>query len=241
MSAGSLNGSRKLTVATESSQVQSRRAVVYDPHPLTLEAIASVLAKTGVDVLVKATSPVQAVTACAEEQPELFVTSNEGPDGSANGYGWLREAHEAVPDLRSIVFSRHDDITHIEAAFEAGAGAYVVRTAEPEDLAAAVRQAFVHSLYLPHARNKAREAWPSEPLDDSPGLTRREIEILTLVSEGHSNGELARMLWVTEQTVKFHLSNVYRKLGVANRTEASRWAQLHGLLPPGAPPANVSS
>jgi DNA-binding CsgD family transcriptional regulator len=66
--------------------------------------------------------------------------------------------------------------------------------------------------------------------DISPGLTRREYEILQLVAEGHSNAQLARMLWVTEQTVKFHLSNIYRKLDVANRTEASRWAQVHGLL-----------
>ena len=63
-------------------------------------------------------------------------------------------------------------------------------------------------------------------------LTKREREILQLVAEGHSNSQLARMLWVTEQTVKFHLSNIYRKLDVANRTEASRWAQLHGLLEP---------
>jgi DNA-binding CsgD family transcriptional regulator len=69
------------------------------------------------------------------------------------------------------------------------------------------------------------------PLDDgSPRLTRRELEILQLVAEGHSNAQLARMLWVTEQTVKFHLSNIYRKLDVSNRTEASRWAQLQGLL-----------
>jgi DNA-binding CsgD family transcriptional regulator len=69
------------------------------------------------------------------------------------------------------------------------------------------------------------------------GLTRRESEILGLVAEGYSNAQLARMLWVTEQTVKFHLSNIYRKLHVANRTEASRWAQVHGLvsrLPQGA-------
>jgi DNA-binding CsgD family transcriptional regulator len=52
-----------------------------------------------------------------------------------------------------------------------------------------------------------------------------------MVAEGYSNGELAKMLWVTEQTVKFHLANVYRKLDVANRTEASRWAQVHNLLP----------
>ena len=85
-----------------------------------------------------------------------------------------------------------------------------------------------HSIYL--AGTRLTPAPPVAQLDDSPGLTRRELEILQLVAEGHSNAELARMLWVTEQTVKFHLSNIYRKLDVANRTEASRWAQLRGLL-----------
>ena len=73
---------------------------------------------------------------------------------------------------------------------------------------------------------------PVRAVDEEEGdaLTRREREILALVAEGHSNRELARMLWVTEQTVKFHLSNIYRKLDVANRTEASRWAHRHGLV-----------
>ena len=64
-------------------------------------------------------------------------------------------------------------------------------------------------------------------------LTRRESEILRLVAEGKPNQGIARDLWITEQTVKYHVSNIYRKLGVANRTEASRWAQLHGLLAAG--------
>jgi DNA-binding NarL/FixJ family response regulator len=63
-------------------------------------------------------------------------------------------------------------------------------------------------------------------------LTRRELEILLLAAEGHTNGHIARSLWVTEQTVKFHLSNTYRKLGVANRTEASRYAHMHALVEP---------
>ena len=65
---------------------------------------------------------------------------------------------------------------------------------------------------------------------DDAGLTPREREILRLVAEGGTNVEVARKLWVTEQTVKFHLSNVYRKLNVSNRTEAGRWAHAHGLL-----------
>ena len=61
-------------------------------------------------------------------------------------------------------------------------------------------------------------------------LTDRELEILRLAAAGNTNSQIARELWVTEQTVKFHLSNTYRKLGVANRTEASRYAHVHDLV-----------
>ena len=61
-------------------------------------------------------------------------------------------------------------------------------------------------------------------------LTPRELEIVWVAADGGTNAEIARRLWVTEQTIKFHLSNIYRKLGVSNRTEMSRYAQLHGLL-----------
>lgn len=61
------------------------------------------------------------------------------------------------------------------------------------------------------------------------GLTRREVEVLNLVSRGWTNRTVARTLWVTDETVKFHLSNIYRKLGVSNRVEASRWAAERGI------------
>jgi DNA-binding CsgD family transcriptional regulator len=77
-----------------------------------------------------------------------------------------------------------------------------------------------------------RPASPAPPVEppELELLTRREREILRLVAEGRSNDEVARLLWVSRQTVKFHLSSVYRKLGVANRTGAGRWAYAHGLL-----------
>ena len=65
---------------------------------------------------------------------------------------------------------------------------------------------------------------------EAVGLTRREREILQLVAEGNTNGQVAKVLWVTEQTVKFHLANIFRKLDVTNRTQASRWAHAHGLV-----------
>jgi DNA-binding NarL/FixJ family response regulator len=119
----------------------------------------------------------------------------------------------------------------IDAAFEAGASVYCIKTADADDLASAIRQAFSNSIFLATGR-QPRAVQPVRSMESNvKDLTRRELEILRLVAEGHSNSQLARMLWVTEQTVKFHLSNIYRKLEVSNRTEAGRWAQLNGLLP----------
>ena len=81
------------------------------------------------------------------------------------------------------------------------------------------------------ASSGSREGVDAErPAAHSP-LTTRELETLRWVAEGHTNAWIARKLWVTEQTVKFHLTNIYRKLGVANRTEASRYALVNDLIP----------
>jgi DNA-binding NarL/FixJ family response regulator len=140
----------------------------------------------------------------------------------------LRETLERF-QTKVIVLTASPDAEYIEAALACGASAYVLKTAHPDDLRATVRQAFRHSIYLPR-RSAPRTGVASELQQNPHDLTRRELEILYLVAEGHSNAKLAKMLWVTEQTVKFHLSNIYRKIGVANRTEASRWAQVNGLL-----------
>jgi DNA-binding NarL/FixJ family response regulator len=217
-----------------------RAAVLLDQHPLWLDAVEQVLARVGVDVAGKTSSSNEALALIERHEPDLFITELELTSGKLDSFTCLRQAAEKVPTMRSIVLSMHDTPQHIEAALAAGAVAYVVKTAHPDDLASAVRQAFSSSLFFAGSRgghvvtasSNGNGNGNGHHEEDSPGLTKREIEILRLVSEGHSNAELAKMLWVTEQTVKFHLSNIYRKLDVSNRTEASRWAQLNGLLTP---------
>jgi DNA-binding NarL/FixJ family response regulator len=211
----------------------TRTAVLVDQHPLWLDTVEQVVRRVEVEVVGKETSTSGALAKLEEFRPDLLITGIRMSEGEPDGVALVRQATERFPDLKAIVLSMYDDSQHVEAAFSAGAVAYVLKTAHPDDLTSAIRQAFQHSIYL--AGNRLTPAPPVAQLDDSPGLTRRELEILRLVAEGHSNAELARMLWVTEQTVKFHLSNVYRKLDVANRTEASRWAQLRGLLSAPAP------
>ena len=205
--------------------------VICDSHPMWLDAVEQVLRRIEIRVVGKTTSTSEALSLVEGHRPDLLITELEGLNGDLSGLALIERSRAAVPSLRPIVLSMHQESQVIDAALVAGASAYVVKTAHPEDLASAVRQAFSHSVYLAGRPNlaPARVETVTEAADE-PGLTRRELEILRLVAEGHSNAQLARMLWVTEQTVKFHLSNIYRKLDVANRTEASRWAQLHGLL-----------
>jgi DNA-binding NarL/FixJ family response regulator len=205
--------------------------VICDSHPMWIDAVEQVLKRIGIRVVGKTTSTGEALQLVEEHRPDLLITELEGEAGDHSGLVLIERARQIVPDVRAIVLSMHHEVQVIDAAFAGGASAYVVKTAHPEDLASAVRQAFSHSVYLAGRPAVAPVPVPGpSAVDESPGLTRRELEILRLVAEGHSNAQLARMLWVTEQTIKFHLSNIYRKLEVANRTEASRWAQVHGLL-----------
>ena len=210
-------------------------AVLADPYPIWLQAIADVMRRIGVEVVGSTSSPDEALELVEELRPELLVTELFGSESGLEPIAWLQRASALAPELKTIVLSGYDEPSRVDAAFEAGVVAYVVKRAHPDDVAAAFRQAFTHSIYLPRSRPvgaSAAVASTAAPApDDKPPLTRRELEILQLVAEGHSNAQLAKMLWVTEQTVKFHLSNVYRKLDVSNRTEASRWAQVRGLLP----------
>jgi DNA-binding NarL/FixJ family response regulator len=212
-----------------SPSLDKRTAILVDQHPLWMDTVEQVVRRAGVEVLAKFTSSAVAYEGLDDLRPDLLVTGIKMAEGDFDGLALLRMARERRPGLRTIVLSMYDDSQHIDAAFAAGAEAYVLKTAHPDDLTSAVRQAFQHSIYLAGSRPAAVAAAPAST-DESPGLTRRELEILQLVAEGHSNAQLAQMLWVTEQTVKFHLSNIYRKLHVSNRTEASRWAQRQGLL-----------
>ena len=204
-----------------------RLAVLLDPHPLWLEALEHVLGRTGVHVAAKTSSPDAALAAVEEHRPDLLVTEIATGDGTADGVTWLRRILERMPGGKAIVLSRHEEPELIDAALRAGAVAYVIKTAHADDLASAVRQVFEHSVFL--GPLGGAPSYDARVLGERHGLTARELEILELLAEGHSNAQLAHRLWVTEQTVKFHLSNIYRKLGVANRSEAARKAQLAGL------------
>ena len=203
-------------------------AVLLDQQPIWLGTIEGVLARTGVDVVAKATAPREALAALERLRPDLFVTEVLISDPELDGFAVVGESLKRVPTLKVIVVSASDNVQDVQRALDGGASAYVTKVAHAPDLLAAVRQTFSRSVYLapdPLERRSGRTASRTSTL-----LTPREREILGLVAEGRSNAQVARMLWVTEETVKFHLSNIFRKAGVSNRTEATNWALANGIV-----------
>jgi DNA-binding NarL/FixJ family response regulator len=203
-------------------------AIVVDPFPLYLVALERLLTDAQIEVLLATSSPTEAFELVRRRRPNLLLAGLEVEDGDLDGLGLVRHTVEITDDVKVVAVSESPDRRAAAEALGAGASAYVVRTAHPADFMSAIRQVFEPSLYL--AAPQTFGALPAADPDDVQRLTKRELEILQHAAEGQSNAEIARILWVTEQTVKFHLSNVYRKLGVGNRTEASRWAQRNGLL-----------
>jgi two-component system, NarL family, response regulator DegU len=219
-------------------------AVVIDSYPLWLEAVEAVLRGLDLPTLGKATSPAQGLALIAEHRPDIVVTDIDFGPGQIGGTSYLRDVIEARTGIKVIVLSTQVESSVVSDVLSAGATAYAMKHVRPDDLASAIRQIFEHSIVFapPSAVSSAARQFiagsegqgpaPVEPSrGDGPAalgahLTRREREILTHVSEGMANAEIARQLWVSEQTVKFHLSNIYRKLNVTNRTQASRWARI---------------
>jgi DNA-binding NarL/FixJ family response regulator len=224
---GPKNGSAGLatgrTPDPKAPRARPLKTVVFDRDPIWSQAVEQVLERLHIKVVGKANSPERALALVAERKPDLLIAEIETDDSEMDGITCLRQARARVPDLKTIVFSRSDDREHLQAAFSAGAVAYVHKKTHPDDLAMALRQLFFeHSIHFAGDR-------VADPQSHTP-LSRRQTEILELVAEGLSTAEMAKKLWLTEQTIKFHLGNIYRKLGVPNRTAAARWAYDHGLL-----------
>jgi DNA-binding NarL/FixJ family response regulator len=147
----------------------------------------------------------------------------------------IRDLQAEDEQISVLVLSVHMDPEWLDQIFEAGATGVISKAAHPLALATLVRETLDgHIVHRAGTGRSGNEKLPAPVgIEDLP-LTGRELEILQLVASGSTNGDIARRLWVTEQTVKFHLRNIYRKLDVANRTQASHFAHVNGLVRPHA-------
>jgi DNA-binding NarL/FixJ family response regulator len=173
----------------------------------------------------------------ADSRPDVVIVDDLGAPPQA--VKRIADVHAALPEAKVILLVPDTGLDWLEDAVRAGAHAVLSKTIDPVSagtlLREIVRGTVFHCMTDPSIR--AGQTVPqSSTAHEALGLTQRELELLRLVASGATNNRLAGQLFVTEQTVKFHLSNIYRKLGVANRTQASRFAYSHGLVPTAVAP-----
>jgi DNA-binding NarL/FixJ family response regulator len=142
-----------------------------------------------------------------------------------DGLGCLEALAEHHPNVKVAMLSAVDDPQVVESAYRRGASSYILKSVNPDDLPGAIRQIVDGSVIQRSAAARGGEA----PRDLPGGLSAKEAAVLAELCHGQTNKQIAAKLWVSEQTVKFHLRNVYRKLGISSRTEALRYAYEHDL------------
>jgi two-component system, NarL family, response regulator LiaR len=200
------------------------RVLVADDHALIRTGIRGALAGVDdIEVVGEASSEIQLLPLIARAAPDavLLDLNMSGVDGLL----CVRRIRTDHPEVKVIGLGDSVDPGEIMSALEQGACGYILKRIDPFDLAAAIRQAVHGTFYsfgglpLPELARTGGDA----------ALSTRELEVLQGVAAGLSNRAIAKDLWLSDQTVKFHLHKIYRKLGVANRTEAARYAFQHGL------------
>jgi NarL family two-component system response regulator LiaR len=196
------------------------RVVVADQHRLILLAMAKLFEDAdGVELAATTDRGTAVVPLVNEHEPDVVVLNAKLPD--IDGLLVLDRVRKHFPEVKVVVFD--EDARLLEAARERGACAYISKHIDPSLLVDALRAAVEGNEFI--SLGFPEEAQLAPP----PGLTNRELAILKTVAAGHTNKQVAAALFVTEQTVKFHLTNIYRKLNLRSRTDAARFAHEHGL------------
>ena len=201
------------------------KVLIADDHRLKVEGIRKTLEPTeDIEIVGEALSGSQVLPLVRRTNPDVVLLDMRMPQ--TDGLTCLDQIKKHCPKAKVIILSVYGDQEHIQAAFKHGASGYIVKSVNPLDLPSAIRQAVEGSVF--HALGFPD--MDEDSVGKAAGLTERELSILKAVARGLSNAAIGKELWVTEQTVKFHLTNIYRKLHLANRTEAARYAYQHGLV-----------
>jgi DNA-binding NarL/FixJ family response regulator len=201
-----------------------RRLLIVADHSFIVQAIRLALRQSsGFDVVGYADGrqPIQA--GVARTRPDVVLIDDmQSPEQALDRLREAGDLPDGTPTPIRLLLTLDMDAPWLDEAFAAGADAVMSKSVHPVAMGTLLRETVRRNIV--HRHRPARV----EPDLETP-LTPREAEILRLAARGLTNGRIARQLWITEQTVKFHLSNTYRKLGVSNRTEASHYAFANAL------------
>lgn len=198
--------------------------LLIDDHQVVREGLRAALQREGFNVIGEAATKNEAFAQIAHKNPHVIVVDLNLPDGS--GLELISWARQVSPTLGIVVLTLNDDDAHLIACLKAGASAYVLKSDSVEEVISAVAHSYVAPLSFSGKGLSAAIARE----EDGFGLTPRELEVLVLLPKGMKSAGIASELFISEATVKTHLSSIYRKLSVANRSQAVSVAIKHGLI-----------
>lgn len=201
------------------------RIVVVDDHLVVRSGLEQLLATTpDLQLVGTATNGREALDVVGAQRPDVVLMDLSMPE--MDGIAATRRITEEHPETRVLVLTSFSDQSRIMDALNAGADGYLLKHAEPDDIFAGIRA--VHAGQSPLDPQAARVLLESRRVQArGPVLTDREREVLSCVRDGLANKQIARKLGITERTVKAHLTNVFQRLGVTDRTQAAIWAAEH--------------
>ena len=200
------------------------RVLLVDDHQLVRAGLAALLdTADGVNVVGEAADGRQAIEQARQLRPDVILMDLSMP--VMGGAAATREVLAELPGTSIVVLTSFSERDRVSEALAAGAIGYLLKDCEPRELIAAVRSAAAG--HAPLDPRVAKALLPSTGGGSEPELSPRERQVLALVSEGMANKQIGRALGITERTVKAHLVNVFRRIGVSDRTSAALWAREH--------------
>ena len=210
------------------------RVLIVEDQALVRQGLSTILdLEEGIRVVGEAADGVEALERIPELLPEVALVDVRMP--RMDGIELVRRLRQEHPHVMPIFLTTFDDEDYVFDGLRAGGRGYILKDTPSEELAAAIRKVHRGEAVLgAEITSKVIEEFGR--LSKAPGehgagsLSERELEVLKLVATGASNREIAKKLYITEGTVKNHISNVLRKLGFRDRTQAALYAQEHGWL-----------
>jgi len=206
-----------------------KRLVVVTDNPMLVGAIRTGLHDGRAFELLGYLDPAR-TTAVRIQDTDADVVLVDEADDPDRAIELIRAIKQGEEEISVVLLTMHADGACLERAFEAGAGSAISKAIHPSAMATFLEEALNGNIVHSPARVDPVSAAREHPAGEHFSLTPRELGILQLLAAGATNDEIAQQLWITRQTVKFHVSNIYRKLGVSNRTGACRYAHVNGVM-----------
>lgn len=203
------------------------RVMLVDDHTVVRRGLGAVLeVSDDMSLVGEASDGEEAIQLCERLQPDVILMDLLMP--KMDGIAATKAIHERWPKVRIIALTSFKEREYVEGVLKAGATSYLLKNVSADELVSAIRRSMDGQ---PSLSPEAAQVLIQKAIEPAqPGLTDRERDILALMVEGKSNGEIAERLFVSQSTVKFHVSNILSKLGVSGRTEAVAIAVKHHLV-----------